>query len=146
MIKLFVNWHIIFKKLPTPVIQYSISRLMYNLSMKIISYSIVLVYTDSCGANLIAPLTYETISTPNFPAHYKSNLLCTWTIKPPDHHLIQFNVISVSSDNHNEVLQVNTYFVSWFLIPFQIYVFIFALCMFEFLLISISITGHLLFY
>ncbi|XP_053675116.1 cubilin homolog [Anopheles nili] len=64
--------------------------------------------TSQCGGKI--SLHKGTISSPNYPSNYPSNVSCTWVIKTDVTHTLQFNLqnvaIELSPECANDVLQV----------------------------------------
>jgi len=61
---------------------------------------------DECGANLVAIEYEQSISTPEYPNQYRSNLTCKWTITANTNYLVRIETGFVSNDTCCETLEV----------------------------------------
>ena len=69
-------------------------------------------FLDACGLSLIAIEKWRTLSTPNFPLPYKTNLTCTWTINTmSSNYTIKLITGSISDDSCCE--QVSFFFLQY---------------------------------
>jgi len=61
---------------------------------------------DVCGGNLISIDQMQSISTPQYPLQYRSNLICIWTITANTNYLVRLETGNVSNNTCCENLKV----------------------------------------
>ena len=65
--------------------------------------------SDSCGTELVAIERPQSVSTPQYPYQYRSNLTCTWTITTETNYLVRLDTGHVSNNSCCEQLEVSNF-------------------------------------
>ncbi|XP_078494023.1 dorsal-ventral patterning tolloid-like protein 1 [Ciona intestinalis] len=63
---------------------------------------------STCGTNLVATTTSQSITSPNYPNNYPNNADCTWTITASDENKIQLTVEILLSEKYFDFLTISS--------------------------------------